>query len=137
MQTLNVTDERRDGERLENVAQLVRCRLKSELLKVKAGGGECRIVDVSSTGFGVETLDKLPVGTDIQMDITFCDEVLHDADAFVAYCHFEEDHYRLGLVFDFRKTAMFTPHAYNFLSRMLDHVAGKRDLPGKKSGYLA
>ncbi len=129
MNKLVVVNERREDRRLSNAEQLVSCYLKSDLLKVKAGGGECTVIDVSATGFGVETLDKLPVGEDVHLDIRFRGKLLENADAFVAYCHFVEDHYRLGLVFNFRKPEMLSPHTYNFLSRMIDSVTAGKSNP--------
>ncbi len=125
MNRLVVVNERREDCRLSNLERWVSCRLKSDLLKVEAGGGECTVVDISATGFGVETLDKLPVGEDVKLDIAFRGQWLENADAFVAYCHFTEDHYRLGLVFNFRKPEMLSPTTYNFLSRMLDCVTSE------------
>ncbi len=114
--------ERRIAQRQPMTQNQVQCRLKSALLKPAAGGGECQVVDLSPTGLGVVTLDKLPVGEDVELQITSGGYTLEHVKAFVAYCRFEHDHYRLGVVFNFRSPEMLSCQTYNFLSRMLDQA---------------
>lgn len=115
--------ERRIAARQPTTQNQVQCRLKSGLLKPEAGGGECQVVDLSPTGLGVVTLDKLPIGEDVELEITSGGYTLEHVKAFVAYCRFEDDHYRLGLVFNFRSPEMLSCQTYNFLSRMLDQAS--------------
>ena len=112
--------ERRESPRILNAEQAIRCWIKSDRIHDKAS--HCELVDVSHTGFGIESLDKLPVGDDIKLDIEYQGRLLKDADAFVAYCHHEDDHYRIGLVLNFRRDDMLACDTYNFLNDILDGV---------------
>ena len=70
--------ERRESPRYNNSEQAIRCYIKSD--RIRDNGSSCELVDISHTGFGIESLDKLPPGEDIKLDIEYRGKRLSDAD---------------------------------------------------------
>lgn len=114
--------DRRDGSRYSPLGS-DSCHIHSEhfpeMAHMDRCGLECKIVDISVTGFGLLSSHDLPVGDEVKLDLLINERVFKDLDAFVAYSHAEEDHYRLGVVVNFRSKHMLEKDIYNSLNKLL------------------